>query len=82
MTTLPKNPRIETYQDSAGAYRWRFRAKNGLIVADGAEGYAKKCNALRAAEVVRRLMRAPLPVPIVHWEPGQQDKGGRRKRPA
>lgn len=76
--TLPKNPRFETYVDKAGAYRWRLRARNGLIVADSAEGYDKKSNALRAATVVRRMMRGALPIPIVHWEVGQKDVGGRR----
>lgn len=79
-TTLPKNPRFETYRDAKGEYRWRLRAHNGLIVADSAEGYAKKGNAIRAAETVRGLVRrSGAPIPIVHWEPGEKDKGGRPK---
>ena len=77
---LPRNPRFETYVDKAGEFRWRLRAPNGLIVADSAEGYAKKGNAIRAAETVRALVRrGSTPIPIVHWEPGEKDTGGRRK---
>lgn len=76
--TLPKNPRFEAYQDAGGDWRWRLRAKNGLIVADSAEGYAKKGNALRAATMVRSLVCGGAPVPVVHWEVGEKDVGGRR----
>lgn len=76
-SVLPRNPRFETYQDKAGEWRWRLRAANGLIVADSAESYAKKANALRAATAVRALLRwDEFPVPIFHWEPGQKDVGG------
>ena len=75
---LPKNPRFEAYQDIGGNWRWRLRAKNGLIVADSAEGYAKKGNALRAATMVRSLVCGGAPVPVVHWEVGEKDVGGRR----
>lgn len=77
---LPKNPRYETYKDSAGEFRWRFRAKNGLIMADSSEGCAKKGNAIRAAEEFRRANRQENPVPIVHWEAGEKDVGGRPKK--
>ena len=40
--------RIEEYQDKAGQWRWRIRAGNGLIVADGSEGYASRRNVRRA----------------------------------
>lgn len=80
---LPKNPRFEAYQDHKHEWRWRLRAANGLIVADSAEGYDKKGNAIRAATVVRGLIRrSGIPIPIVHWEPGMQDKGGRRPKNA
>lgn len=42
--------KVEVYRDRAGQWRWRARARNGLIVADGAEGYASKRNALRACQ--------------------------------
>lgn len=57
--------RIEEYQDKAGQWRWRIRAGNGLIVADGAEGYASRRNVRRAwmatfqvvADVVADLLK-------------------------
>ena len=41
------------YRDAAGLWRWRARAANGRIVADGAEGYVNRRNAYRAAEALR-----------------------------
>lgn len=41
--------RVTVYQDDAGEWRWRRRSANGRTVADGAEGYARKDGALRAA---------------------------------
>lgn len=79
---LPKNPRFEAYKDAKGEYRWRLRAANGLIVADSAEGYVKKANATRAAVLIRSLIRhSDAPIPVVHWEPGAKDVGGRRPGP-
>lgn len=40
--------KFETYVDAKGEHRWRARASNGKIVADGAEGYASKRNVDRA----------------------------------
>lgn len=52
----------------APQWHWRLRAANGHIIADGAEGYSRKGNVLRAAERIAALLR-PLPngqpVPIV-----------------
>lgn len=39
----------DIYQDSTGQHRWRLKAKNGRIVADSGEGYAKRSGAVRAA---------------------------------
>lgn len=51
------NPsRITIYRDSAGQYRWRMQARNGRIIADSAEGYASRRNAIRAAETVRATL--------------------------
>lgn len=44
--------KFDVYQDATGEWRWRLVARNGRIVADGAESYASKRNARRAA---RRL---------------------------
>ena len=39
---------IEVYKDKRGEWRWRAKARNGKIIADGAEGYKSKRNVLRA----------------------------------
>lgn len=39
---------FEIYPDKSGDWRWRLRAANGRVVADGAEGYASKRNVNRA----------------------------------
>ena len=38
-----KNPKYEVYQDKAGEYRFRLRAKNGQVILSG-EGYGTKAN--------------------------------------
>lgn len=44
--------RFEIFEGRGGQFYWRFRARNGAIVADGAEGYTTRYGAKRA---VRRL---------------------------
>lgn len=44
--------KIEVYPAADGQWRWRLRAANGKITADGAEGYANESSCKRA---VRRL---------------------------
>lgn len=44
--------RFEVYEGRGGDFYWRFRARNGEIMADGAEGYTTRYGAKRA---VRRL---------------------------
>lgn len=39
-----------TVYRSPDGWRWRLRARNGKIVADSGEAYARKRNAVRAAE--------------------------------
>jgi len=46
----------EVYQGSGGNWYWRIRAKNGRIIADGAEGYVSKQNAVRAFKRFLELM--------------------------
>lgn len=54
---------FEIYQDKAGEWRWRYRARNGRIMADSAEGYASNRNAFRALERFAELLGlADLPV--------------------
>lgn len=43
-----REPRCEVYPDKAGEWRWRLKASNGRIIADGAEGYSEKRHAYRA----------------------------------
>lgn len=44
---------FELYQDAAGQWRWRLRAKNGEIVADSAQGYADVHDCQRGVFVVQ-----------------------------
>jgi uncharacterized protein YegP (UPF0339 family) len=36
------NYKLEIYKDTKKEYRWRMKARNGKIVADGSEGYKNK----------------------------------------
>lgn len=41
---------VVVYMDAAGQWRWRLKAKNGRIVADGGEGYKTKRGVLTACD--------------------------------
>ena len=45
--------RIEIYKGRDGRWYWRMRARNGRVVADGSQGYARRRGAWHA---VRRLV--------------------------
>lgn len=45
--------RYELYKDASGEWRWRFRAANGEIVADSAEGYVNKDDAINGISIVQ-----------------------------
>jgi len=45
---------FELYEDSAEQWRWRLRHRNGNVIADGGEGYAKKQNATNGIESVQK----------------------------
>jgi len=47
---MKKRYRIEIYPDKSRKYRFRIKHKNGLIVADGAQGYTRKPNCRHNAE--------------------------------
>lgn len=47
-----RGARFEIYEDGAGEWRWRLKAANGEIIAQG-EGHPNKFNARRAAYTVR-----------------------------
>lgn len=48
---------IQIYRGRNRQWFWRLRAANGKIIADGAEGYARTGNALRAAVGVLTVVR-------------------------
>ena len=50
------NPKLETYQDSRGEWRWRVIARNGNITADGSEGYAEARKAKAGARSTLRTL--------------------------
>ena len=47
------NPKFEMYQDKAGEYRFRLKARNGEIIAVS-EGYTAKASCLNGIESVRK----------------------------
>ena len=49
-----KMPQFEVYE-SHDRWYWRLKARNGQIIADGAQGYARKENALKGLLVVKQL---------------------------
>lgn len=50
-------PKIEVYQDTAGTWRWRARARNGMIVVDSGEGYVTRQKALAGLDITRCLLK-------------------------
>lgn len=49
---MPKNPRLELFEDAAHNWRWRVKAANGLIIGDSGEGYVDRQDALHGALLV------------------------------
>jgi len=49
--------RFQVYCDKKHEWRWRFRARNGRIIADSGEGYCRKAGCLAAIKRVRFCMR-------------------------
>ena len=48
-----KHPKFEVYQDNAGEFRFRLKAKNGQIIA-ASEGYTAVKSCLNGVESVRK----------------------------
>lgn len=48
-----KNPKFEMYEDKAGEFRFRLKAKNGQIIATG-EGYKAKAGCKNGIESIRK----------------------------
>jgi uncharacterized protein YegP (UPF0339 family) len=46
----------EFYVDAEGDYRWRIRARNGRIVAEGGEGYVSEAKARHGFHVAAKGM--------------------------
>lgn len=58
-----KNYKIELYRDEASEWRFRVKASNGRIVAEGGEGYKTKffCNR-NAKKLMEKLANASVQV--------------------
>lgn len=50
---LPSNPKFEIFQDKAGQFRFRLKARNGQVVAVS-EGYSTKAACENGVESVRK----------------------------
>ena len=50
---VQKHPKYEIYQDKAGEYRFRLKARNGEIIAVG-ESYKKKTSCLNGIDSIKR----------------------------
>ena len=50
---VQSHPKFEVYQDKAGEYRFRLKARNGQIVATG-EGYKQLTGCLNGVDSVKR----------------------------
>ena len=48
-----KHPKFEVYQDKAGEYRFRLKARNGEVIAVS-EGYEAKASCLNGIESVKK----------------------------
>ena len=48
-----KNPKFEMYEDKAGEFRFRLKAKNGQVIATG-EGYKAKASCKNGIESIRK----------------------------
>ncbi|GJE61179.1 YegP family protein [Methylobacterium trifolii] len=51
--------RFELYRDAKGEWRWRLRVPNGNVVADSAEGYARREDCEHGIGLVRQSGSAP-----------------------
>ena len=44
---------FELYKDKAGEWRWRLRHQTGNVIADSAEGYHNKADAINGIDSVK-----------------------------
>jgi uncharacterized protein YegP (UPF0339 family) len=52
--------RFVIYRDTAGYWRWRLFAANNRIIADSAESYHNKSDALAGINLVKAAFSAPV----------------------
>lgn len=48
-----KQPEVEYYKSTNGDWRWRIRHPNGNVVADSAEGYRNRLDAVAGYEAAQ-----------------------------
>ena len=51
-----RRPKLMIYRDRRGEWRWRLKAANGRILADGGEGYRRRASAQTAVDRVRSIL--------------------------
>lgn len=49
--------KITLYQDDVGEWRWRVRARNGKILAEGGEGYKREADCRKALALLANGFR-------------------------
>lgn len=52
--------KMEVYQDSKGEFRWRVRARNGLIIGASSEGYTHRDDCWKNAALLSTAITAAL----------------------
>jgi uncharacterized protein YegP (UPF0339 family) len=69
--------KIEYYMDAQGEWRWTLKARNGNIIADGAEGYSSKGGVVRALKGffkgMKTLTSKPLAAKLVDRSPEAEE---------
>ena len=50
----------EVYKDNSNEWRWRYKASNGKIIADSAEGYHNKSDCLAGIAIMKRSANSPV----------------------
>ena len=58
---MKRTPKLETDRDAVGEYRWRLKAANGAVIAQG-EGHADRTKARRAGRGVLAAAKAAVVV--------------------
>lgn len=60
--------KIEIRRNTAGTWSWHLISKNGKILADGGEGYARSANVRRAIREIREEI-LDCPIEVIPDEP-------------